>query len=161
MDSLTSAATAVIDVLHSMDQLSEQLPESERSQLERVRRRSLSAVAHMLTTNCELAGEALAAEEIDPHQIADADALASFVDRLAGHLGRITTIYDIAVQILRAVTTEAELERAAIAKGRGSPAVAQGAPARLDRPRRGRAARREAVRSRHRCRPPTRRMTHM
>ena len=110
MDGLTSAATAMIDVLLSMDQLSEQLPEAERSQLERARRQSLSAVAHMLTTDCELAGESLAAEEIDPHQIADADALAGFVERLGGHLGRITTIYDIAVQILRAVTTEAEPE---------------------------------------------------
>ena len=110
MEGLTSAATAMIDVLDSMDQLSEHLPESERAKLERARRQSLSAVAHMLTTNCDLAGEALAAEEIDPHQIADADALARFVERLGGHLGQITTIYDVAVQVLRAVTAEAHAE---------------------------------------------------
>ena len=110
MEGLTSAATAMIDVLDSMDQLSEHLPESERVKLEHARRQSLSAVAHMLTTNCDLAGEALAAEEIDPHQITDADALARFVERLGGHLGQVTTIYDVAVQVLRAVTAEAHAE---------------------------------------------------
>jgi hypothetical protein len=107
---LTSAATAMIDLLHSMDQLSDQLPESERAKLEHARRQSLYAVAHMLTTNCELAGESLAAEEIDPLQITDAGTLASFVERLGGHLGLITTIYDVAVQVLNAVTGGADVE---------------------------------------------------
>ena len=110
MDGLSSAAAAMIDVLHSMDQISEHLPESERAKLEHARRQSLSVVAHMLTTNCELVGESLAAEEIDPVQITDVDALTSFVDRLGGHLRQVTTIYDIAVQILREVTTGAEVE---------------------------------------------------
>ena len=110
MDGLSSAAAAMIDVLHSMDQISEHLPESERAKLEHARRQSLSVVAHMLTTNCELVGESLAAEEIDPVQITDVDALTSFVDRLGGHLGQVTTIYDTAVQILRAVTIGAEVE---------------------------------------------------
>jgi len=110
MDGLSSAAAAMIDVLHSMDQISEHLPESERAKLEHARRQSLSVVAHMLTTNCELVGESLAAEEIDPVQITDVDALTTFVDRLGVHLGQVTTIYDIAVQILRAVTTGAEVE---------------------------------------------------
>ena len=125
MDGLSSAAAAMIDVLHSMDQISEHLPESERAKLEHARRQSLSVVAHMLTTNCELVGESLAAEEIDPVQITDVDALTSFVDRLGGHLGQVTTIYDIAVQILRAVTTGAEVEtsrdRAAAAVRRAWP----------------------------------------
>ena len=110
MDGLSSAAAAMIDVLHSMDQISEHLPESERAKLEHARRQSLSVVAHMLTTNCELVGESLAAEEIDPVQITDVDTLTSFVDRLGGHLGQVTTIYDTAVQILRAVTIGAEVE---------------------------------------------------
>jgi len=125
MDGLSSAAAAMIDVLHSMDQISEHLPESERAKLEHARRQSLSVVAHMLTTNCELVGESLAAEEIDPVQITDVDALTSFVDRLGGHLGQVTTIYDTAVQILRAVTTGAEVEtsrdRAAAAVRRAWP----------------------------------------
>jgi len=125
MDGLSSAAAAMIDVLHSMDQISEHLPESERAKLEHARRQSLSALAHMLTTNCELVGESLAAEEIDPVQITDVDTLTSFVDRLGGHLGQVTTIYDIAVQILRAVTTGAEVEtsrdRAAAAVRRAWP----------------------------------------
>ena len=125
MDGLSSAAAAMIDVLHSMDQISEHLPESERAKLEHARRQSLSVVAHMLTTNCELVGESLAAEEIDPVQITDVDTLTSFVDRLGGHLGQVTTIYDTAVQILRAVTTGAEVEtsrdRAAAAVRRAWP----------------------------------------
>lgn len=125
MDGLSSAAAAMIDVLHSMDQISEHLPESERAKLEHARRQSLSVVAHMLTTNCELVGESLAAEEIDPVQITDVDALTSFVDRLGGHLGQVTTIYDTAVQILRAVTIGAEVEtsrdRAAAAVRRAWP----------------------------------------
>lgn len=110
VDGLTSAATAMIDVLHSMDELSEQLPESERAKLEHVRRQSLYAVAHMLSTNCELIGESLAAEEIDPLEISDADALESFVRRLGGHLGLLTTIYDVAAQILDAVSSGTEPE---------------------------------------------------
>jgi len=125
MDGLSSAAAAMIDVLHSMDQISEHLPESERAKLEHARRQSLSVVAHMLTTNCELVGESLAAEEIDPVQITDVDTLTSFVDRLGGHLGQVTTIYDTAVQILRAVTIGAEVEtsrdRAAAAVRRAWP----------------------------------------
>ncbi|WP_158240383.1 helix-turn-helix transcriptional regulator [Mycobacterium hubeiense] len=111
VDGLTSAATAMIDVLHSMDELSDQLPESERAKLEHVRRQSLYAVAHMLSTNCELVGESLAAEEIDPLEISNADALEGFVRRLGGHLGLLTTIYDVAVQILDAVSTGAETEK--------------------------------------------------
>jgi len=38
------------------------------------------------------------------------DALARFVERLGGHLGQVTTIYDVAVQVLRAVTAEAHAE---------------------------------------------------